>query len=281
MYLIKKVINNNVLVAENSKFQEFVIMGKGIGFKNKKGEMITQDVVEKKFLLSQDSQVTTKEAFEEFLNTIEQDVFNVVVQLSEVIAHDLNVDYSGYSFYNLLDHISAMVQRVNNNLEIAPAIDKEILDLYPEHKKTATNCYQILVDRLGIKKSQHEIDILCIHLINATQDATFNTLTTKTNKIMLQVVNVIKQNSKFTIDDQNFYYSRFLIHLKFFILRHQQQKLTNNEENDLLEITKSNYFEAYVCVEEICLLLKNEYQWKISDNEKLYLLIHIVKLIKN
>lgn len=36
-FIVKKVLNNNVLVASHPRYEETVLIGKGIGFNRKKG----------------------------------------------------------------------------------------------------------------------------------------------------------------------------------------------------------------------------------------------------
>lgn len=48
---IYKVINNNVLSAFDEKNQEVVLMGRGIGFKAKTGDIVDESRVEKVFYI--------------------------------------------------------------------------------------------------------------------------------------------------------------------------------------------------------------------------------------
>ena len=50
-YIIKKVLNNNVLIAKNSDHSEVILIGKGIGFNKSKGDQILEGLVEKMFIL--------------------------------------------------------------------------------------------------------------------------------------------------------------------------------------------------------------------------------------
>ena len=46
---IVKAINNNVVCALDQDGQEILVMGKGIGFKAKEGQLLNKDLVEKVF----------------------------------------------------------------------------------------------------------------------------------------------------------------------------------------------------------------------------------------
>ncbi len=49
MYRILNPMNNNVSLVRNSKGEELIVVGKGISFGKKKGDLISEDQVEKVF----------------------------------------------------------------------------------------------------------------------------------------------------------------------------------------------------------------------------------------
>ena len=46
---IKKIINNNIVSSIDKDGRELIVMGRGIGFGKKTGQMIDEDAVEKNF----------------------------------------------------------------------------------------------------------------------------------------------------------------------------------------------------------------------------------------
>lgn len=47
---IERIINNNVVSARDLEGREVVIMGKGIGFKRKPGNIVPEDLIERYFI---------------------------------------------------------------------------------------------------------------------------------------------------------------------------------------------------------------------------------------
>ena len=47
MIKMKKAFNNNVLLAETENGNEIILMGKGIAFQKKKGDIIEEDKIQK------------------------------------------------------------------------------------------------------------------------------------------------------------------------------------------------------------------------------------------
>ena len=51
--IIKKIFNNNAILAKDSDKHEFVVMGCGIAFKKNVGEKVDENLIEKTFILKQ------------------------------------------------------------------------------------------------------------------------------------------------------------------------------------------------------------------------------------
>lgn len=49
--IIEKVINNNIISAYEKSGAEVIVMGRGIGFKKKQGEVVPADQISKSFAL--------------------------------------------------------------------------------------------------------------------------------------------------------------------------------------------------------------------------------------
>lgn len=48
--IIKKILNNNVVISENDRSEEIVIMGKGLAFQKKNGDAIESEKIDKIFV---------------------------------------------------------------------------------------------------------------------------------------------------------------------------------------------------------------------------------------
>lgn len=100
-------------------------------------------------------------------------------------------------------------------------------------------------------------------------------------KTIQDVVNIIKYHFKVELNEEDISYYRFITHLKFFTQRLLSGKLyTEKSEDDLFEIIKNKYKSSYLCVEKIRDYLEIKYKYEISNQEKLYLILHIERLIK-
>ena len=80
MYRIVKVLNNNVAIVRDASNQQAVIMGAGITFQKKKGDLIGEDSVERTFTLrNKESQnnfsTLLKDIPLDFITTLSKSIF--------------------------------------------------------------------------------------------------------------------------------------------------------------------------------------------------------------
>ena len=83
------------------------------------------------------------------------------------------------------------------------------------------------------------------------------------------------------LDEESLAYSRFVTHLKFFAQRlFNNKKYVSQEDDELYNIVKLKYKDAYECAKKIDKFLELEYNYKLTHEEELYLIIHIERVVE-
>lgn len=99
-------------------------------------------------------------------------------------------------------------------------------------------------------------------------------------RIMQEMVNIVKYYFHIEFDEDDVYYYRFITHLKFFAKRLTEHKTYMEDENDdLWEVIREKYPQAFRCVEKITQFIQKKYDYQLSKEEQLYLTIHIERVI--
>ncbi len=107
--LIKQVFNNNVvLVDDDLKKREYILIGKGLGFQKKKGMKVDIDRVEKKFI-SDDASV--KKRLIALAEEVDPDIFDATSEMIGRIEKELGQDLYKYIYLSLTDHIAFAIKR--------------------------------------------------------------------------------------------------------------------------------------------------------------------------
>ncbi|RKS87393.1 BglG family transcriptional antiterminator [Orbus hercynius] len=274
--IVHKILNNNVIVTLDDSNNELIIMGRGIGFKKKEGDTIDQSQIEKQFSLS-NKEILPK--FTELLSEIPLEV----VSASEIIINHAKSLLGGKlqdSIYiSLTDHIHFAIERHKQGLNIANNFLWEIKKFYPQEFKMGKYALDVIKDRLHVELPEDEAGFITFHMINAQLNDTMPNIVTMT-KIMREMLNIVKYHFKFEYDEDSLTYQRFVTHLKFFAHRMLSHHTIVSTDISLYEMVKEKYHASYRCTKRIDLHLIQQYSHALTDDESLYLTIHIERLRK-
>ena len=277
MVTIKKVYNNNVILAfENISKKEMILTGCGIGFKKKPDDIVDESKIEKKFVIQDDN---FEDKVNKLANEVPEEVFSVSSAIIEYAEKMLNTNLDEYIYISLTDHISFSLKRYKENMMIKNELLSEIRRIHKKEYEIGKWGLEYINKTFGVNFSLDEAGFIAIHIINANYRESTNQSYLMMN-IINQILDIIKKyfSVEFIEDDINF--DRLLTHLKFFAKRLIDKKeQTKFEKNDLLDVVKIQYKESYECAQNIKKFIEDNYTYKINDDEVLYLVLHINRVI--
>lgn len=97
--------------------------------------------------------------------------------------------------------------------------------------------------------------------------------------LMQQIETIVRMRFAITLDPDSVYYYRFITHLKFFAERiFSEKQITTKEMDGLLELIREKYPQDVECVLDIAAFLKQRYGYTLSEEEILYLSIHVSRI---
>ncbi|MHA6529721.1 BglG family transcription antiterminator LicT [Paenibacillus sp. BAC0078] len=268
--IIKKIFNNNAIVAKDSQKQELVVMGRGIGFKKSIGDEVEEGLIEKVFILKQ------KEASEKFkllLEDVPSEYVSLCYDIIEYGKNMLETPLSEYIYVTLTDHINNTLKMYDEGIRNPNPLIWEIKKLYPKEFKIGLKALEFINDSVNKQLTEDEAGNIALHLINAQINSPYHKISDiagQTEKIQ-DILNIIKYTYNITLDEQSVSFERFITHLRFFFQRIHQKKKMELDDDFLLKQVKAKYKKAYNCMLKIEKYLNTE----LSDEEKLYLTIHV------
>ena len=277
MVTIKKVYNNNVILAfENSSKKEVILTGCGIGFGKKPNDTVDDSKIEKKFVI-QDNNFESKVS--KLASEIPEEVFAVSSAIIEYAEKNLNTTLDEYIYISLTDHIYFALKRYKENLPIKNELLYELRRIHKKEYEIGKWAIEYINKTFNVNFLIDEAGFIAMHIINANYRESTNKSCLIMN-IINQILDIIKNyySIEFIEDEINF--DRLLTHLKFFskrLIDKTESIDTNN--NGLLEIVKVQYKESYDCVKQIKSFIEENYTYKVNDDEVLYLILHINRVI--
>ena len=277
MVTIKKVYNNNVILAfENSSKKEVILTGCGIGFGKKPNDTIDDSKIEKKFVI-QDNNFESK--VNKLASEIPEEVFAVSSAIIEYAEKNLNTTLDEYIYISLTDHIYFALKRYKENLPIKNELLYELRRIHKKEYEIGKWAIEYINKTFNVNFLIDEAGFIAMHIINANYRESTNKTCLIMN-IINQILDIIKNyySIEFIEDEINF--DRLLTHLKFFAKRLiDKTESIDTNNNGLLEIVKVQYKESYDCVKQIKSFIEENYTYKVNDDEVLYLILHINRVI--
>lgn len=272
---IVKAINNNVVSAKDENGREIVIMGKGIGFKVKEDDIVSEDSIEKIFFMDNQSSI---DKFKELLKNLPMEHFNVSNDIISYAKVNLNKKLNQNIYITLTDHISFAVERFQQGMMFHNPLLWEVQSIYPQEYSIGQYAINLIKKELCIAFPIDEAASIALHLVNAEYDTAMSEAMNIT-KMIPAIVNVVKSYYDVEIDEKSLHYERFVTHLKFLAQRIVKQELLNNQDNDLSEMITNKYPKEFECSKTIGKYIAEKFEYVITDEEMAYLTIHIRRVI--
>jgi len=272
--IIKKIFNNNAILAKSLDKHEFVVMGSGIGFKKSIGEKVDESLIEKTFILKQKD---ASEKFKLLLEDIPSEYVSLCYDIIEYAKNILGVELSDYIYVTLTDHISYALKLFDEGLNRPNPLIWEIKKFYTKEYEIGLKSLEFIEDETGKKLPEDEACNIALHLINAQVNNAGGKVedVAKQTKMIQDILNIVKYTYNIPLDEKSLNYERFVTHLRFFFQRlTKNQEVEEAEDDFLLKQVKVKYRNAYDCMLKIEAYLEKE----LSDEEKLYLTIHIQRV---
>lgn len=268
---IQKIMNNNVIIASDSQKRECVVIGKGIAYNRKIGQIIVLDGTEKIFKMA-------KKGVAEKLSRIVEDIpfeyLKICDEVINMIKNRLNnIDEKIY--LTLIDHITFAIERYQAFEEFPDAF-VEVKSLYPKEYAAGQEAVNIINRRLEVKLPESEATLITLHILNANS---MSSTDVRQGLLMIkEVVEIVKDHFGVEINEKSLAYARFIRHLKFFssrVLNREKAEIEILEENSLLKRLFSEESEEKKCAEQIAEYVEKTYGQVVSNDEISYLMLHI------
>ncbi|MBS5982211.1 BglG family transcription antiterminator LicT [Clostridium butyricum] len=274
---IDKVINNNLIRAFDENNKEVLVMGCGLGFQKKIGQLIDKSKIEKIYFLD------NKNDSNKLMTLLSEIPLEIIQASNEIISYakySLGKKLNDNIYISLTDHISFAVERAKQGINFKNALLWEIKRFYNHEFLIGREAVQIIKKRLDIDLPEDEAASIALHIVNAQLNSNNMNETLDITKMIQHILNIVKYHYNLELDEYSLHYERFITHLKFFSQRIFSGKTINEEDSNLCELMKKKYKEAYECVYKIEKYINKEFNHDLTEEERMYLAVHINRITK-
>lgn len=273
---IKKILNNNVAIAINKQGEEVVIMGKGLAFQKKVGDEVEEGQVDKHFYLKDTS---VKDKLGKIIEDIPVEHLTLAEDIIQYAQSTLNKELDETIYLTLTDHIHFAIVRQQQNLMITNKLAWEVKKFYKEEYQIGLYAINLINKRININLPEDEAANIAIHIANSESHEQV-AVAADIIKIVEDILNIVKYYFIVDFDEESLAYYRFLTHIKFFAQRLLNKEVMEESDDVFFEMMKEKVPEAYRCVVKIKKYIEKYYDYVVSKEEMMYLMLHINRLVQ-
>ena len=267
--LISKILNNNVVISEENQ-EEVILMGRGLAFGRKVGQEIPDELIEKKYVLSENRR--------QLLMELPADVMEMSDKIISFAREKLQKKLKDTAFLAMADHIHGVLLRLEDDIYLKNFLMWDIKRFFPIEFEVGQYAKQLLSAYVSKELPDDEAAFMALTLVNAeleNGDGTARDLT----MMMEEIMTIVKYSLEISLDEEDVYLECFMTHLKFFC----ERVLTDSgnrdlEDNEMFDLLKCKYPLAYETTRKIAEFLKQTRNYQTSEDEQLYLTIHLSRM---
>lgn len=274
MYRVGKALNHNTLIAISMEDnQEYLLIGKGIGFGRKVSERFEILKDQECTIYSLREQTERGGAMElvKGIDPIYLEIAEKILTKSEEVFGKIDRRI----LFPMADHIAFAVQRIRANEQISNPLTEDIRALFYMEYKTAENVRGILREMVGVEIDEHEIGYIALHIHSAIEDENV-ALSMQIAHSVRECIRMVEEETGRAIDVMSLSYNRLMNHIRYMVARAVKGEKLKLNMNDYMSV---KFPKSYAIAEEICRQLGQQIHQVLNEVEIGYLAMHIERVL--
>lgn len=273
---IERVLNTNAVLGRNREGEELILLGAGIGYKQKPGGEVDMTKAEKCFVMGNRIH---QDRFQQLMESIPQEYIMVAEQIISLAKSGYNMTLSETIHISLADHIHTSVINLKSGITVPNSLLLDLEQLYANEYEVGTQALLLVKEKLGYQLPRDEIGYIAMHFINA-QYGTGNTNIKKLIDLVQDLNGRILRELEVSPDTSSLNYYRYMTHLKFFARRILQGTHYTDEDDGFFDALMMKYPKEYRCSKKICEYVEKEYHYAVCQDEIVYLTVHLAHIVR-
>lgn len=276
MYRVRKALNHNTLIAismENN--QEYLVIGKGIGFGKKVSERfeIPENIECTVYSLHEQTERGKAMDLIKGIEPVYLEIAGKVLAKSEEVFGKIDKRI----LFPMADHIAFAVQRIRANEQISNPLTDDIRALFHMEYKTAECVKDILWEMLQVEIDEHEIGYIALHIHSAIEDENV-ALSMQIAMAVRECIRMIEEETGQTIDVMSLSYNRLMNHIRYMVARSIKGEKLKLNMNDYMSV---KFPKSFWMATEVCKQLEKQLHRTspLDEVEIGYLAMHIERVL--
>lgn len=270
MFRVKKALNHNTVIAIGEDNQEYLLIGKGIGFGKKVSERMEAPADSTVYSLHEH---TERGSAGELVKGMDPEFLEIAEQVLKESEHVFGkIDRS--ILFPLADHIAFAVKRIQNHEQISNPLTGDIRALFHMEYKAAECIRPILKERLQVEIDEHEVGYIALHIHSAIEDQNV-ALSMQIARTVRECIEMVEAETGQKIDVMSLAYNRLMNHIRYMAARAVKGEKLKLNMNDYMSV---KFPAAYHLASEVCSHMEGYLRQPLEQSEIGYLAMHIERV---
>ncbi|TWI57042.1 PRD domain-containing protein [Halalkalibacter nanhaiisediminis] len=245
-YIIMKILNNNVVIANDQTGEEVILIGKGIGFGQSKGALINQAEIDKLFILGNPLE---QEQYKQLLTLVDESFISLMEDIVVYIVEESGKALHERIHIALTDHLQFAIKRLEQGIDITNPFLTETALMFPAEYEIASKVVDRVNDSLGVKLPESEIGFVALHIYSAQSNRSIAELD-EHPQLVLELVEMIESGFQCSIERNSVTYMRLVTFLCDVINRFKENQAVSYSEQ-LANLLKVEFHLCYTVTAQI------------------------------
>lgn len=272
---IHKILNNNVIVTFDDNGKELIVMGRGLAFAKQEGQKINAEAIEKMYTLKNEYESDT---FNKLINEIPIEYLMVTGRIIDRAKLLLGRSLDEHLYVLLTEYIYASIKKTKLDIHTVNVLNPEIQGFFPDEYALGLFALEQIEKEFKVNLPEAEAGFIALHLFNAQLDGNLQEAQ-KITEMIKEILGIIRLFFEIPLRNESLYWFRFVSHLKYLSYKVLEGKEeSRSAEEALFAAISKNKPEMKKCLAKIETYYLQDYHYQISSEDKLYLMIHLLKL---
>ncbi len=170
------------------------------------------------------------------------------------------------------------IKRYEENIDVKMPLGYDIQHLYETEMMIGQKAVNYINRRKNIHLGKGEAVGIAMHFINSEEQSSSEPASMDEEQIIEAITKIIEEKLERSINKNGFNYARFVSHMQYLLKRRKPQSTINSDSQKMFSLLKEEYADTYDCVLKIDDYLKKHLNWKLNEEELLYLVLHVNRL---
>lgn len=269
---VKRIFNNNVILAEDKKNEKKMLLGNGIGFNRHVNDYIDREEVEEIYILEPSQSLKD---FEELVNHVPADCLILTKKVIEFAETRLDVHFDNSIYIGLADHISYALVRAKTNGTFSNALLWEIKKFYTREFQVSLEITALIQDETNLLLNEDEAGFIAMYLVNGQQGSKIMITAKESTRVIQDILNIVKFHFNIEFDENSLIFARFVTHIKFYLHRIASRVDEYDRDEELFDQVMKRFPKTHMCTLKIRDYVYSRFNVIMNDDELLYFMLHI------